>query len=133
MMTTTRRTTERHEPTRSARWTVAVATSVLPRGSCRARYRQEFLAELHVLAPPDQGHFAAGILSTAWTLRRALRKDPVMHDVKLSKPWRCRFGHHRWKTASADDGALFRRCARCGKDHPGASSGGMDYIHGGGF
>jgi hypothetical protein len=38
-------------------------------------------------------------------------------------PLGCRIGfHHVWRTESTEDGQRYRRCRRCGRDHPGLGS-----------
>jgi len=32
---------------------------------------------------------------------------------------RCLLGFHTWRVARTEDGELFKRCIRCGKDHDG--------------
>ena len=114
-----------HRPAIAARCAVITATLFLPRGLSRARYRQEFLAELHVIDTAAQLRFSVGILSRAWALRRALTEEGAMfHDTVPPKPLLCRLNvHHEWRTAHTEDGARYRRCRRCGKDYPGQRGG----------
>lgn len=111
-------------PAFSARCAVATATMALPRGSLRCRYRQEFLAELHFIDTPSQLRFSGGILLRAWALRRALTEEGTMtHDPVPRKPLLCRLNlHHHWHTEQTEDGSLYRRCRRCGKDDPRTGS-----------
>ena len=105
-------------PAFSARCAVATATLALPRGALRARYRQEFLAELHFIDTSSQLRFSGGILLRAWALRRAITEEGTMtHDPVPRKPLFCRLNlHHHWHTERTEDGSLYRRCRRCGKD-----------------
>ena len=41
-------------------------------------------------------------------------------------PWRCRFGMHKFVFVYTEDNQRYQRCVRCGKDHPGSSSGPLD-------
>jgi hypothetical protein len=42
------------------------------------------------------------------------------------KPWQCMLGMHAYVVAWTADNQRYRRCRRCGRDHPGSSSGPMD-------
>lgn len=119
-----------HRPAIAARCAVLTATWVLPRGLSRARYRQEFLAELHVIDTSTQLRFSVGILSRAWALRRALTEEGTMlPDTMPRTPLLCRLHvHHQWGTATTADGARYRRCRRCGKDHPSTGGGPGDWA-----
>jgi hypothetical protein len=120
-----------HRPALAARCAVVTATLVLPRGSSRNRYQQEFLAELHFIdTSAPQLRFSVGILSRAWTLRRALTEENTMlHETLPRAPLLCRLNvHHHWHTETTEDGARYRRCRRCGKDHPGQGSGPGDWA-----
>lgn len=111
-------------PAFSARCAVATATLALPRGALRSRYRQEFLAELHFIDTSSQRRFSGGILSRAWALRRALTEEGTMtHDTVSRVPLLCRLNlRHQWHTERTEDGSLYRRCRRCGKDNPSTGS-----------
>jgi len=127
----------RIDPTRSAQPTwwasLAVRSAALPLpAEHRNRYRQEFMAELYGMAPPDQLRHAAGVLSRVATLRLAL-VDPGRHLTKeaaMAKRWRCRFRLHRWQTKRGPTGQPYRECRYCGAmtwppDMPGAVGGGL--------
>ena len=43
-----------------------------------------------------------------------------------TKSWRCRFGLHKFVFVWNEDNQRYRRCARCGKDHAGSTSGPLD-------
>ena len=111
-------------PAFSARCAVATATLALPRGALRSRYRQEFLAELHFIDTSSQLRFSGGILLRAWALRRALTEEGTMtQDPVPRAPLLCRLNlHHHWHTERTEDGSLYRRCRRCGKDNPSTGS-----------
>jgi hypothetical protein len=101
-----------HRPALAARCAVITATLVLPRGLSRARYRQEFLAELHYIDTPTQLRFSAGIMSRAWALRRALTKEGAM--LRHTVPLRCLLRLHSVEQVYTEDGVpWFRRCRRC--------------------
>lgn len=51
--------------------------------------------------------------------------DPWEASVS-EKSWRCRFGIHKFVVSWNEDNQRYRRCSRCGKDHPGSSSGPLD-------
>lgn len=114
-----------HRPGLEARCAVATAVLLLPRGSQRARYRQEYLAELHFIDTRTQVRFSVGILSRAWALRRALTEEgTVGHDTLPRTPLLCRVNlRHQYRMSSTEDGARYRRCRRCGKDDPRTGSG----------
>jgi hypothetical protein len=42
------------------------------------------------------------------------------------KPWRCRIGMHQFVVLWTDDNHRYRRCRRCGKDHPGSTDSPLD-------
>jgi len=116
------------QPTFAARCAVASATLALPRGPHRDRYRQELLAELYFIDSSAQLRFSVGILSRAWALRRALTKEGTMITDALPRtPLLCRLNiRHQYRITSTEDGVRFRRCRRCGKDHP--STGGAHWA-----
>jgi hypothetical protein len=101
---------------------VRLATSTLPRGPVRDRYRAELLAELDPLTKGAQARFAAGVLASSMALRRAVSShpDPTLSEVTMTtprKPLLCRTNlHHTWESAHTRDGQRFVRCARCLKE-----------------
>jgi hypothetical protein len=102
---------------------VRLAARLQPTAQDRARYRSEFLAELHGLPRADQGRYAAGVLATAPALRAALQDDGGRIDEGKAPMsfWRrlsCRLGFHRWKVQSTEDGSRYVECTACGKDKP---------------
>jgi hypothetical protein len=108
----------------TARILVRAATTTLPSGAVRVRYRREHLGELSALPTTDQIHYAVGALATSWALRRALIKERDMTTTltRPAKPMLCRLNlHHRWHEEHNVMGEPFRRCLRCGKDDPGTS------------
>jgi hypothetical protein len=108
--------------TPTARVLVRAATTTLPSGAVRERYRREHLGELSALPTTDQVHYAIGALATSWALRRALIKerDMTTTPTRPAKPLLCRLNlHHRWHAEHNLMGEPFRRCLRCGKDDPG--------------
>jgi hypothetical protein len=125
-----------------ARAGIALAVRCLP-GRERARYRAEFLAELHDLSPAAQLPFTAGVLSQTFALRAALgaahvEEDP-MGTTLTSTRWqrfRCHVLHwHHWARMSNPDGERYMGCTVCGTDAPPPphwEAGGV-YGGGGGF
>jgi hypothetical protein len=114
-----------------ARAAVGLTARVLRGPAARARYRAEFLAELHELPPGGQLRYAAGVLSQALALRAALgaaRSLVEEHAMTLTThpapPWRCRLLHlHRWVMRSTEDGERYQACALCGVDRGPVSAG----------
>ena len=100
-----------------ARPGIGLATRVLPRAA-RARYRAEFLAELHGLDRVDQLRYTAGVLTRAFALRAALGAggQEALTDTPHPGPfWRCRVFHwHKWVVRSTEDGERYLACRRCG-------------------
>ena len=108
--------------TPTARVLVRAATTTLPSGAVRERYRREHLGELSALPTTDQVQYAIGALATSWALRRALIKerDMTTTPTRPAKPLLCRLNlHHRWHAEHNLMGEPFRRCLKCGKDDPG--------------
>jgi hypothetical protein len=100
---------------------VALASRVLPGGSKRTRYLQEFRAELYGMPVRRQTTHALRIVASSWSLRSASanpeRERRTMLTVLRSKPPLCLLNlRHHWVTQSTLDGSLYERCARCGKD-----------------
>ena len=114
-----------YRPVLVARCAVTATVLLLPRGSLRSRYRQEYLAELHFIDTHTQARFSAGILSRAWALRRALTEEGTMlNDTLPRTPLFCRLNlRHQYRMTATEDGARYRRCRRCGKDDPRTGSG----------
>ena len=116
---------------RAARAGACLAARALPRPSDRARYRAEFLAELHALPPAGQLRYMAGVLSQTLALRTALGHAPTRveeHAMTLpltSVPsWRCRiFRLHRWVRRYTEDGGRYQACVLCGVDRGPVSAG----------
>lgn len=109
-------------PSHTARWLIHTAVHVLPRGSVRVRYDRELTAELYGMTLGRQLRHALGVISTMGTLRTAVAGQPAsvaetVGAVARRTPLGCRLGlRHRWSREHADDGSLYWRCARCGKD-----------------
>lgn len=102
-----------------ARQSVRLAARVLPAGSARNRYEQEFVAEMYALAPQRQRVYAIGVLTHAWSLRAALADNPVVKEEMdmHRKPLMCRLNiRHAWRWDSTEDGARYEHCAKCGRD-----------------
>lgn len=100
---------------------IALAGRVLPGGSRRDRYRQEFLAELHGMTRGRQIAHALQIVASSWSLRSATsypnREEQTMLTALRSKPLLCLLNiRHRWEVQSSPDGERYQRCAKCGKD-----------------
>lgn len=110
-----------------ARRIVLLATHVLPRGPLRKRYRQELVAEMYGMTGSRQTSHALGVLAHSLSLRAAVAGDPALtEEAEVKKPFLCRSHlHHVYRTVSTEDGARYRRCAKCGKEdwHSGDSVG----------
>ena len=108
---------------------VRLSTRLLPSGDVRQRYRWELAADLSHLDRSHQLSYATGVVSTAWQLRRELTQevDPMTDTTTTpASPLSCRLNlHHEWHTETTEDGARYRRCARCGKDDPHLGNSGM--------
>lgn len=119
------------EPGAIARHIARAATVLLPR-YVRARYRQEFVAEMYGMSRSARARHAVGVLSRSWALRMAIRapagSSQLTAPTASARPLRCRLRWHRWRMRSTTDGARFRRCARCGKDKFDGASGGADWA-----
>ena len=108
----------------TARVLVRAATTTLPSGATRERYRREHLGELSALPRTDQIHYAVGALATSWSLRRALDMEKRMASITIRspRPLLCRLNlHHRWAQQYNPCGEVYRRCRLCGKDQTGNS------------
>ena len=110
-----------------ARAGIALAVRCLPRRE-RARYRQEFLAELHALPPSTQLLLTAGVLSHVLALRAALGAVPSSIEeggMRKSPFWRSFRCHvlrwHDWTTFTNPDGERYRACSVCDTDEPSAA------------
>ena len=103
---------------------VRSATLPLPAGY-RARYRQEFLAELYGMSPAEQLHHASGVLSRAWTLRSALTEPDrlLRKEAAMAKPLRCRLRLHRWQRLRNPQGGWYYQCVKCGAQQDRGSMG----------
>ena len=44
--------------------------------------------------------------------------------MRTTTPLLCRVNYHSWHSFSTEDGARFRRCSRCGRDHVDRYNGG---------
>ena len=83
---------------------VSLATRVLPGGTRRNRYRQEFQAELYGMTAVRQTAHALGILASSWSLRSATtdprREGRSMLTILRTKPLLCLLNvRHRWEAA----------------------------------
>jgi hypothetical protein len=115
-------------PARLPSLLIALGGRVLPGGSRRTRYRQEFLAELHGMSPRRQTVHALQIVASSWSLRSATsdphRERKTMTGILRSKPLMCLLNvRHHWAVESGPDGERYERCTKCGKDR-------MDYPWG---
>jgi hypothetical protein len=111
-------------PTRAAVW---FATALLPRGPDRERYRRELDGEMRSLSGAARVRLAAGMMASAYALRRAVvapSREPGGPIVAPThKPLLCRLHlHHVWRNETTDDGKRYRRCALCGLDDDGLVS-----------
>jgi hypothetical protein len=105
-------------PRGPARLAVLISTSVLPAGRIRDRYRQELVADLHALDRSKQLQFAAGVVSRAWSLRRAVIKENAMEIGRAharKPPLHCRLHlYHHHRKVSTEDGQVYATCVDCG-------------------
>ena len=102
-----------------ARAGVSLAVRQLPRGAARARYNDEWLAELHDLGPTGQLRYVAALLLRGPALRAALEEDAVetTRSARGRPFWRCRVLHwHDFVVRCNPDGGRYQQCARCGSD-----------------
>ena len=123
-----------HRPGALSLGLVRLATTLLPSGDVRQRYRYELVADLQYLDHPHQLSYATGVVSTAWALREELTKESAMNDTTSTPaiPLMCRLNlHHRWHLEFTEDNQRYSRCLRCGKDNP--RLGGYGIGGGGGF
>jgi hypothetical protein len=100
---------------------VALGGRVLPGGSRRDRYRQEFLAEMYGMTPGHQTVHALQIVASSWSLRSAMahphREGKTVLANLRSKPLLCLLNiRHHWEVQSSPDGDRYQRCTKCGKD-----------------
>ncbi|GAA1967883.1 hypothetical protein [Microbacterium deminutum] len=100
---------------------ISLAGRVLPGGSRRDRYRQEFLAELYGMTPARQTAHALQIVASSWSLRSATshpqREGKTILTILRSKPLLCLLNiRHHWEVQSTPDGERYQRCTKCGKD-----------------
>jgi hypothetical protein len=109
-------------PSHSARWLIHTAVRLLPPGPTRVRYDRELTAELYGMTLGRQFRHALGVLCSMGALRTAIAGAPpsMAESVTVAvarKPLICRLNiRHRWKREHAEDGSLYWRCARCGRD-----------------
>lgn len=108
--------------TAPARWataTLTLATRALP-GGCRARYRQEFAAELQWMTRGEQLRHVADVVTHIWALRAALAEvSPATKEDGMTTFGKllCRIGVHRWAThRNPENGAAYLKCDRCRKE-----------------
>ena len=106
-------------------WTVAVlialAARMLPR-YCRGRYRMEWTAELHSVAPREQVPYALRALVRTGALRMALySQEEVEGGITMpSKPLKCRLRLHKWVVRrNEEDGTRYDQCTRCLEEQVG--------------
>jgi hypothetical protein len=112
---------------------VGLAARALPRPEDRARYRDEFVADLHELSPAGGLRYAAGVLSQVLALRAALGRAPSRleeHAMTFATQrvpfWRCRVLRlHRWARHVTEDGGRYEACSLCGEDRGPAGLGPM--------
>lgn len=120
-------------PNRLARAMVDVALLALPAGELRHRYERELPAELYGLPAGRQLRYAAGTLTTAWSLRNAATGRTNLEGATMTvatprKPLLCMLNlRHHYVRDSTEDGELYYVCDRCGKDRPENQGGGGSY------
>ncbi|HEY2299588.1 MAG TPA: hypothetical protein VGH43_17780 [Jatrophihabitans sp.] len=123
-------------PTWWARALIAASVPVLPR-SARARYEEEFIADLYGMSRIEQarytGHVLAGCVSLRLAVRSAVGRTSTLEGIDMTprqcRPLRCRLNlHHDWHDESTDNGTRFQRCRRCGKDATGPVTTGDDNV-----
>ena len=100
---------------------VELAAQVLPGGSKRRRYLEEFQAELYGMPTRRQAAHALRILAFSWSLRRATanpnRERMTLMTMLRSKPLLCRLNiRHHWERQINPDGGRYERCTKCGED-----------------
>ena len=113
-----------------ARAVVRLALVLVPRGPLRSRWTSELDADLAQLPRRQQPAFAVRVLLRSWALRRAVRT--VGPDSAAHVPIGCMIGlSHNWHLEHTEDGSLYWRCRRCGKDDDGLwrRSFGIDRYH----
>jgi len=126
-------TTAPRSPSRGSTTITRTAVLALPAGAVRDRYRQELLAELYGLSEREQARHALGVLSRVLVLRAAVTRGGDTKEEKMRRPLRCLLGRHAYRSVSTEDGSRYRRCSRCGHDHPGATSSGAGSMMNPGF
>ncbi len=106
-------------PGRIASGLVVLSVRMLPAES-RARYGEEFRADLRFIPAGRQPIVAMSLLLGAWQLARAIRQgSPVAHVGGPARSWRGRLGMHHY--AMAGDGnpengrAMHLECGRCAR------------------
>jgi len=77
-----RRARERSSTSRRTKCAAGLAVRLLPPAD-RARYRQEFAAELADLPRCDQAPYAFRLVSRTWSLRRSLKDKPPVRSTKV--------------------------------------------------
>ena len=115
-------------PTWWARALIATSVAVLPR-SVRARYEEEFIADLYGMPRHEQARYVGHVLACCVPLRLATRSAAhasVLEGIDVTPrqhgPLRCRLNlHHDWHYESTEDGSRYQRCRRCGKDATGSA------------
>ncbi len=110
-------------PLRLARAAVEIAVRRLP-SAARARYRTEFVADLHHLRPVAQLSYLAVVICLLPALRAALQEDAMPDPTARVPLWRCRILRwHEFVRRSTSDGGRYQQCARCGVDRGPAGYG----------
>ena len=101
------------------------ATKGLP-PDLRDRYHDEMVAEMHGLSRLASWRYALGVLISGPSMRAALTDGGPTPQPARRRPISCRTNtHHSWKTFHADDGGLYRACAKCGKEYVSTGTAGV--------
>ena len=117
-------------PTWWARALIAASVAVLPR-SARARYEEEFIADLYGMSRIEQAGYVGHVFACCVPLRVAVRSASsrtshlggIDMTSRQRRPLRCRLNlHHDWHDESTEDGSRYQRCRRCGKDAIGPAT-----------
>lgn len=99
---------------------LSAAARMLPGGSIRNRYRQEFAAELYGMPAARQRVYAWRVMLSSWSLRAAVSNPQKARTTVLSllrrKPLLCLLNvKHHWMPQWTSEGERYERCALCEK------------------
>ena len=95
----------------------------------RDRYHDELLAEMHGLGRVSAWRYAVGVATSGPQLHAALTDGGPLPAPAARRQVGCTTNlHHRWQWRSTPDGARYRACSLCGKEHPGNGNGPGDWA-----